>query len=455
MPLASFATRAYDSTSPGLPEQRAVNVFVSPTPAGPTKFALLQRWGLVLGATDSSGPIRGVLQQAGIFSGDRFAVSGSHLYRNGADLGAVGASGIARLDASNTQLGLVDGGKFYIYDGASLVWIQNDKTASPLPAFIGVIFLAERFVLLCANGTFYWSDVDDGTLIDALSFATAESSPDGAMEIAKLGDEFAILGGTSVEWWFITGASDAPYQRSSNRTYSRGCAAQGSVAQGDNGLVFVGDDRIVYRTGLQPQAISTHGLEQRLSNCSNVPGITSFQITFAGHPFYVLNIPGQGTFAYDFSTKEWSEWTSYGRTIFRCAWGVMYGGAAVMGDDTTGQVWTLLPGHNTDGVDQIERIGSVFIPQPFGVSALKNLTLVGAKGAGADKQVSIRASNNGVSGWTAWIPKTISGTDAGNMKVRWMGGFGQITSPGAFIEIRTTDDIEIAYSGLIYNEARP
>lgn len=459
MPVAQFATRAYDSVAPGLPETRAVNVYVSPTPAGPTKFALVQRWGLKQNTVIGSGPYRAMLQQPGLFLGDRFVISGSQLYRGAANIGTVSSSGVGRMACSDTQLGVVDGGKFWIYDGSSLVWVQNDKQADPLPFFIGVIFIAERFVLLCADGTFYWSDVDDGTQIDGLSFANAESSPDGAVDIAKLGEEFAILGGSTVEWWFITANGDAPFQRSANRTYARGCGAQGSVAQADNTIIFVGDDRIVYRSGLIPQPISTHGVEHRLALCEHLEQVTAFPPTFAGHPFYVLNIPGQGSFAYDFSTKEWAEWASYGRSTFRGAWGVTVNGVTSVGDDHTGILWTLDADTNADGDDPLERIATFFLPQPFGIGRLDNVTLMGSRGVGTlgespEPAAELRVSVNGLGDWSEWRARPLGVQGARNTRTTWRG-LGRIVGPGAFGQVRVTDPVNIAFAGIVWNEARP
>lgn len=459
MPVSPFATRAYDAVAPGLPETLAVNVYVSPTPAGPTKFSMVQRWGLKAAVVVGTGPVRGMLQQPGLFLGDRFVVSGSVLYRGASSLGVVSTSGVARMACSDVQLGVVDGGKFWIYDGSSLTWVENDKTGDPLPFFIGVIFIAQRFVLLCADGTFYWSDVDDGTQIDGLSFANAESSPDGAVDIVKLGEEFAIAGGSTVEWWFITGDPDAPFQRSANRTHARGCGAQGSVVQADNTVIFVGDDRIVYRSGMIPTPISTHGIEHRLSLCSDLAAATAFTVTFAGHPFYVLNIPGQGSFAYDFSTKEWAEWASYGRTTFRGAWGVMNQGVPVIGDAVSGQIWTLDADTCADGSDPLVRLASFFLPQPFGVARLDNVTLMGSRGVGVlgespDPVAELRVSTNGVGDWGEWRERSLGAQGQRNTRATWRG-LGRIVGPGAFGQVRVSDPVNVAFAGIVWNEQRP
>ena len=111
--------------------------------------------------------------------------------------------------------------------------------------------------------------------------------------------------------------ADLPFQRSSGRQFSRGCAARDTVVVLDNAVFFLGDDRIVYRAEEAPKRVSTFGIEERLRKCASIGDASALSFTVDGHAFYLLNIPGEGSFAFDVSSGQWAEWQSYGRKTFR------------------------------------------------------------------------------------------------------------------------------------------
>lgn len=130
------------------------------------------------------------------------------------------------------------------------------------------------YVLVSIANTqqFYW--VNPGELtIDALNFASKESSPDNIAQIRAVGDQVLIVGEKSTENWYATGNLASPFAPIEGRVYARG-AIIGTPVVIDDGVLLVGDDGRVYSIGFQSgdatdagwgvTRISNNGIEERI-----------------------------------------------------------------------------------------------------------------------------------------------------------------------------------------------
>lgn len=454
MPAVPFVPSAYDRGAFGLPVARLQNLYVEKTGAGPTETARLPRPCLVETYEYGSGPVRGVFTQAGVFSGAVFIVSGTTLYKDGVSAGTIPGSGLVRIAASDSELVIVAAGEARVYNGSTLTLI--DSTA--LPAVCDVAFLAGRFIYAGQDtGRIYWSAVGVASSIDGLAFATAEANPDPIVGFSTDGDLLVIFGSTSVELWSVTGDDDLPYQRITGGRYSRGCAAQGAIAYIDNATAWIGDDRVIYRGGSEPRRISTHGVEAALARCTSISTATAFEALTEGHRFLVVNIPGQTSFAFDVSTETWAEWTSYDRATFRGCCSTISGGSTLVGDDTTGQVFTLTTGVYADDGEPVTFLASAFIAATAR-SRCDSLTLQGARGVGlATGQGSapiteMRYSDDLGRTWSVWRQASPGAVGEYRSRAQWRR-LGLIREPGRAFEIRTTDPVLASMFGLLMNEA--
>lgn len=450
-----FADLAYSRTEYGLAEARLVNCYVEATPAGPTKSARIQRPGLKRSYSVGAGPIWGLFQEDGVFGGDRFAVSGTGVYREGIFLGTVIPDGVARFASSKTQLVVVAGGLAYCYDGSTLAQITDPD----LPLVSDVIYLAGRFYYLQKDSDiWWWSALNDATSIDGLAFATAESAPDANIGGAILNDEVWFFGTTTIEPWYQTGDANQPLQRAQGRKFDRGCCAQQSIVRTDNTLFWVGDDRIAYRAAGVPRRISTHGIEGRLRRCATPSAISGWSASFDGHSFYGLNIPGEGSFAYDISTARWSEFASHGQATFRGRCSATTGGVIYFGDAEAGVVWSLDPESLTDDVDPIERVVSVFVPVQGVAARCDNILFVGSRGVGlednSNPQIQARWSDDGGRTWSNWRAQSLGLVGQYHKKAIWRR-LGRMGSPGRAFEFRVTDPVQVVFAGIGMNEAQP
>lgn len=446
MPILPLSSQAY--TRAGLARARLVNMYVEKTPEGPTDSVRRGRPGLVESDTIGFGPIRCITTHQGF----RYIVSGTRVFKDGVQIGVLPGLTRIRHAQSDTQLVMVADGVAYLVGVAvATIAIPDSDLVSD------VVFAAGRFVYsISAEGTFRYSEIGDAEDIGDLNFATAESSPDAIVSMETLGDDVLFFGESSTEWWGPTGDTAAPFQRYNGRRYDTGSAAQNGACRTDNGLFWVGTsqrsdrtDLKVYRTGSVAEVVSTPAIDAFLSQCADISLATSVEVPSEGRSFYVLNIPGVTTVAFDVREKTWAEWASYGLDVFRlqCA------DAGVYGDSSTNQIWTFDAEANTDDGDPIVRICSAFFPS-IARQRVKVVELFAARGeiATGTPVVEMRYTDHEEQDWVNWVSADL-GPVGTFPRARWWQ-LGMTYPPGRVFEFRCSDDVLFAPYGLTVNEAR-
>ncbi|MCW2763388.1 MAG: hypothetical protein JWR85_3589 [Marmoricola sp.] len=345
MPAVPLGVGAYKRAAAFTPEVRMLNLYLEPDKSGlsPDNIVRIQRPGLVLDTT-FDGEIRALDYR--ITTDSRITVAGSSLYENADVVGSIGGEGIAPLVGTTFVYAIVGGGQAYLYTEAlAVIAIPEGRVV------VDVDQLNQYVLILCSDGTFYWL-VPGETTLDPLNFATAESLPDKAVSIRRVGDEFWIFGTDTVEIWQATGDLDAPFQRVAGRQYERGCMARDTVRRFDNSVMWVSDDGQVCRGAAVAQVISDNGISERIRQRTALPSAWTFALD--GHEFYVLRIPGQGTFAFDAMTSSWCEFGTLGRDVWAPHVGTQYQGITLAGDSATGAVWAVDGEAATDAGTAIE-----------------------------------------------------------------------------------------------------
>lgn len=450
-----FAEKAY-SNSYGLPPARLVNMFAEREKSAPVQDARLPRPGLASAFTLGTGPNRGLFSKKGVFGGALFIVSGTTLYTSdGTVIGTIPGTDMVRFDASASQLVMVSSGLAYLWDGTTLGQITDPD----LPTVVDLAFMAGRFAYeQQGSGRFYWSEIDDAGNIAGLNFSNAESSPDFNTGVMVLGDQLALFGGETVEFWSATSDGDNPFQKDTGTRYQKGTPARDAIVAMDNALFFVGNDRLVYRTDSVPSRVSDHGIEEKLRRCTNVAACTAFTAVIEGHAWYVLNIPGIGSFAYDVSTSLWAEWKSFNHTTFRGCASATVDGIVYIGDDTTSTVWKLSVGTYLDGADPISFLASAYVPNPAGDPIrcdrirLDCVRGVGTStGQGFSPLVEMRYSDDQGRTWREWRQATLGKIGEYSKRAYW-NRLGSIKPPGRLFEFRSTDPVNTVFAGVAMNE---
>lgn len=361
MPAIPLGLSAYKRAD--LPPSRLVNMFYEKTPANLVdQVSLMPRPRLKQWAVAGDGPMRGIFRQGGVIQDRTLAVSGPSLYRvepSGDGIGTptlIGAvTGDGRMSAAGnpSTVILTCGKNVYSTDGATMATVSVPDGQD----VVAVDTLNSYFLLQPANsGRFYWSAIG-GTTIDPLDYATAETQPDLTMTLKVVGDILWLVGRLSLEPWQPTGNLDMPFQRINGRIFGIGCVSRDTVQKlivgGTETMCWVGADGVVYRLAPNPTKISDHGIEELISN-ADPTSLYATTARYIGREFYILHIPGQGSFACDLSTGFWDEWQSYERELFRGAVSAI--GPAdqpLFGDDEVGKIWELTDEIRTDAGEPI------------------------------------------------------------------------------------------------------
>lgn len=358
MPTAPLGIGSYKRSDGLVPEVVLRNMYLEEDKSGisPDKTLRVQRPGLVLDY-DYGAPIRAVHYRSA--RSERIIVAGGALF-SGTTQKPVAIPGNEYVPIVSTQFAtaLVANGKVIIYDvDATPAPLPND---APLDGFVVDTDQLNNYILLLQpNGRFYWIEPGEKT-VDPLNYATAESLPDAGVALKRLGDEFWIFGSENVEVWQPTGDQDLPFARASGRNFERGCLHRYSVQRFDNTLVWVGDDYQVYRAANVPQVISDSGLSERIRKALGPCSAWTFGLD--GHNFYVLRIPGQGTFAYDAATKAWSEFITKDQPTWLPATGAVVFGEILCGCSGDGRVWKVSGDAVNDAGDAIECVVTATVP---------------------------------------------------------------------------------------------
>jgi hypothetical protein len=446
MPAVPIGLQSYKRTDGFMPEVELVNMLLEKDDSGasPDGTIRVQRPGLTLAYTIPETTVRGVFRLDNFLSGAWFAVGGTTLYRLTAGPTSLGTiSGTSRV-AFAAGVNLL----FVLSDGVLSVWNETTVTAITIPdgyVPIDIEAINGYIIIACSSGRFYWLE-PGSVVVDALNFATAESSPDGLVAVRRLVDELFFAGAASIEPWQPSGDLDAPFQKAGGRQYERGLLSRDTMQRFDNSLVWVGDDMIVYRAGSVPQRISDHGIEERLRKRTALPSAWTFGID--GHKLYVLRIPGQGTYGYDASSQAWSEFATTGQSLWQPHVGMHSVDTALCGDPSSGKVWAVdQSAVNDDGIAFRRALsGSV----PLMTKGPRNDSLALGIGSSVATTVGIRwkDANEDYPATFEVLP-----VDQGSSVVT-MYRLGSLRAPHRTFEVEFNDPaVRVRVSGMVANEA--
>ncbi len=293
-----------------------------------------------------------------VMDGMLYAVCGGFLYsvtdNYATQLGAISGSGSVSMSDNGTQLCIVNDGGGWLYNPTygfyDLTVFDTDFEGASTVTYLDGYFIFSR----PDSGQFFISALYDGGDIDALDFATAESSPDNIVACIVDHRELWLLGQTTFEVWQNTGNADFPFERIPGAIGEKGCISKDSVARLDNSLFWLDQDGIVRRAagGYVPTRISTHAVEHAISQ-GDLSTATAFAYAQEGHEFYVLSVPDAGTFVYDSATQLWHKRESYGKGRWRGEHHAYMNGVHYVGDFETGNVYTLSLDTYTDNGETI------------------------------------------------------------------------------------------------------
>lgn len=462
MPAIPLALSAYQRAD--LPKIPLTNMFYEKTPANlEDQVVLMARPRLKQFAVAGDGPQRGLYRQGGVIDDQILSLSGADLYRiePSADgigtptlIGAVDGDGRMSAEGNASTVVLTAGETVYSTDGTTLdvIAVPDDQHV------IAVDTLNSYFLFqIKDSGRFYWSAIG-GTTIDALDYATAESQPDHTTTLKVVGDVLWLVGRLSLEAWQPTGDLDLPFQRITGRTFGIGCVARDTAQKlsvgGVDTMCWVGADGVVYRLSPNPVRISDYSMEERIKR-ADPASLYATTARWTGRDFYILHIPGEGSWACDLSTGFWDEWASFDRDLFRGA--VQTVGPfdqSLLGDDESGVVWELSDMRRTDGDDPVVFEFSGLLETVDAPTRCHNVMLDCSTGLAPDPDkdpmISLAYSEDRGNTWQDTQDQPLGRQGERVKRVMWPR-LGLIKRPGRVHRWRTSEPITVRKAR--YNES--
>ena len=250
----------------------------------------------------------------------------------------------------------------------------------------------------------------------ALSFGSKDGAPDDLVSLIVDHREVYLLGEVSSEVWIDAGTSPFPFQRIPGTSTQHGIAAKFSVARLGNSFAYLsrnirGQAQIVQMNGYVPTRISTHAVENSLTN-QVVSNAVAWTYQLEGHEVYVISFPSINlTWAYDVASGMWHKWLytnnlgQYERARGNCC--AQFQGLVMVGDYANGKIYKLDPLNYTDDGQNVRRLRRAphlvadFQREYFDELQIQFQPGVGlSTGQGENPQAMLRWSDNGGSTWS-------------------------------------------------------
>ena len=253
---------------------------------------------------------------------------------------------LARNDAGTQQIALVANDQPYSIVDNEISSLQYDFTP------IGVTFCGGRFVYWLSNGRFYWSDINS-TNVQALSFATAESFPDGLTAAHGVANSLYLIGTETTEVWAVTESADAPFARVGGAHLRFGTNSPHSVRSFANGVAFVGSDNAVYMVnGYNEQIISSNEVARLIEAETDNASIIAFTHQRGANRFYCLQ-GATWTREFNAATQTWHNREGVRGVNWHCVHHVKAFNRDFYGDSETGQLFEGDYTIHTDNSDEL------------------------------------------------------------------------------------------------------
>ena len=454
---------SYEQRSLPFDAQRSINLFPILDQMGKEVAALYSAPGKSLFTTAGIGYIRGMFYS----SGNRcFSISGNGLYEifssgTSSLLGTLNtSSGNITIAENLSQLAICDGVNLYIMPYSTNVLAK--VTDPDLPASVGTVANIDGYFVVNEVGTgrFYVSALNDGTSWDALSFATAESSPDVLNAVVNAVGQLWLFGEKSTEIWTNVGGI-FPFRRISGARLEVGILSPFSAIEIDNSVMWVGRDKfglgIVYKAqGFSPVRVSNTPIEKRIQEATQPEKINAFAYQEEGNTFYVLTGGGLETsLVYDLTTQQWHE-RAYLNDMGNFETDLAFCHAFafnkhLVGDRRNGNIYEMSLDFYDDGGEPLcrERIYTHLSDE--GTRIRYNALEIGFEtgvglqsGQGSNPVASLALSKDGARTWIDCGTRTIGAVGRYQTKVefRRLGVAEQMT-----FKIRVTDPVKVAIIG--------
>lgn len=460
MPFIPFVRQSTSGYAADMAGGRLRNMFSeAPTDSSTTPLVQIPSAGLTLWATTGPGPVRAWVKQDGAL----YVLAGGSLWRIttggvATELASVPDDAASTMAGNGVEIGIAAQGAFYLWNGTEMAEIaigaltKVGSVASTAGYFIA--FEADDPAVTGDGATFAISGIRDGTYWNAADFATAETIPDRLVRGIADHGELWLFGTDSLELWANTGAADFPFERYSGGVVENGLAWARAVCAADEGVWWVGGDRVVYRgaTGASPQRVSNSGVERVLKAVAIDADVRMLSWIESGHKMVGIRFADRPAWVLDVSTGLWHERSSgIGERAWAGLTAIQFGGRQLIGGGS-GRIWEV--GGLTDDGETIERwMESLTVDAGGRLFGLGRVQLQFAQGRTnfPDPRIMTRWSRDGGNTWDAERQHRLGALGQYGYEV-WLNGMARARRHN--LRIRITDPIDAPLLGVSF-EAKP
>ena len=246
--------------------------------------------------------------------------------------------------------------------------LNFSKIPSSDGAFNGgdVVDVVDNYFVYNDPNTQKWASTNVlSPITNPLSFSSKDGSPDNLVSLIVDHREVYLLGENSSEVWVDVGSYPFPFQRIPGTNTQHGIAAKFSMSRVGNSFAYLsrnirGQAQIMLMSGYTPTRISTHAVEQTLTD-QYIDDAVAWTYQLEGHECYVISFPTLDlTWVYDMASNMWHKWlwvdntNTYHRHRGNCA--ALFQGVVMVGDWENGQIYQLDPTNYTDNGQTIRRL---------------------------------------------------------------------------------------------------
>lgn len=251
-----------------------------------------------------------------------------------------------------TRVVMANGGKM-VHSDLSTLTTMADTDA---PDQVSHVATVDQYLLAndASTGRVSYSDLNDLTGWQALSFFSAESKYDDVVAIGEGFREIIALGRETVEFWVNDGQN--PFSRIQGSAQPFGTEAPHSLALVGSTWIWLDHQRrLVTMQGRNVVPVSTP-YDRVIQRYSAVDNAIGYAVSFEGMPLYVLTFPTVNeTLVYNYMTQEWHKWGSWVSSsgVYQRFRGASYCYARawnqhLIGDHSTGKIYRMSRSAFTD-----------------------------------------------------------------------------------------------------------
>lgn len=336
------------------------------------------------------------------------------------------------------------GGAYVINPTTGAVTAHPD---ADLPKTVNSVTSLSAFTIYSdpATGKIFASEVNS-TDQSALSYASAEASPDNLVRVIRSQNMILAMGDETVEPWVLAGTSPFPLIRQ-NAVMDTGLYAFGAIAGPQPGwdhqvLWVAHDGTVVQLEGYRTTRVSTPAVERFIAASSRASLLAQVYVD-QGQPVWALS-SDQGTWFYYLGPGSWVERQTAGGA-WRAGHTAWVNKQWLATDRSGGGLLRISRSTLTDvGAALPATIQSVPVKGFPDRSVIPAVHLDFTRGGGGN--VEFRFSKDGGRSWSDWESFSLgsTGEDDGPVIVNRLG---RATTHGLTVEVRVSDAVNFSFMG--------